>query len=91
MPTGTLTTASLAEEVASGATAAGAKLPSKTEASNPERKGGLPGVLRDFKPPDLSLAGDWGSFPSPVEVAVLALLWLCAGAILAYVLTFGRR
>ena len=90
-PTGTSTAASLAEEVAAVATAAGAKPPSKPEASKPERKGRLPGVLSDFKPPDLSLAGGWGSFPSPVETAVLALLWLCVGAILAYVLTFGRR
>ena len=90
-PTGTSTAASLAEEVAAGATAAGAKPPSKPEASKPERKGRLPGVLSDFKPPDLSLPGDSGTFPSPVEVALLALLWLCAGAILAYVLTFVRR
>ena len=90
-PTGTSPAASLPEEGVAGATAAGAKPPSEPEASKPERKGRLPGALSAFEPPDLSWPGDSGRFPSPVEVALLALLWLCAGAILAYGLTFGRR
>ena len=87
-PTGTSTAASLTAE---GAAAGGAKPPSKPEASKPERTGGLPGVLSAFKPPGLSLPVDSGSFPSLVELAALALVWLCAGAILAFVLTFVRR
>jgi hypothetical protein len=90
-PTGTSTAASLTEEGAAGATAAGAKPPSKPEASMPERKSRLHGVLSAFKPPGLSLPGYSGTFPWLVEAALLALLWLSAGAILAYVLTFVRR
>ena len=61
-PTETSTAASLTEEGAAGAAAAGAKPQSKPEASKPERKGWLPGVPSDFNPPDLSLAGGW-KFP----------------------------
>jgi hypothetical protein len=85
------TTPSLTEEGAAEATAAGPKPPSEQESSSkPERKGRFHGVLGAFKPPDLSLPGDSGSFPWLVGIAALALLSLSAGAILAYVLTFVR-
>lgn len=81
-PTGTSTAASPTEEGGTGATATGAKPRSKPEA---------PGVLSAFEAPDLSLPRDSGRFPWLVEAAALALMWLSAGAILAYVLTFVRR
>ena len=59
--------------------------------SKPKRKGRFQGVLGAFKPPELSLPGETGSFPWLLGVAALALLALSAGAILAYVLTFVRR
>jgi hypothetical protein len=43
-------------------------------------------VLSAFKPPELSLPGETGSFPWLLGVATLALLSLSAGATLAYVL-----
>jgi hypothetical protein len=88
MPTST--SASLTEEGA-GATAAGGKPPTKPDGSKPERKGKFRGVLGAFKPPDLSLPGDTGSFPWLVGLAALALLSLSGGAIVAYVLTFVYR
>lgn len=70
----------------------GPKASARPESSSkPERKGRFHGVLGAFKPPDLSLPGDTGSFPWLLGVAALALLALSAGAILAYVLTFVRR
>jgi hypothetical protein len=59
--------------------------------SKPKKKGRLQGVLGAFRPPDLSLPGETGSFPWLLGVAALALLALSAGAILAYVLTYVRR
>ena len=90
-PTGSSTAAALTEEGAAGATVGGAPPPSKPEASKPERTGRLHGALGAFKPPDLLLLGGSGRFPSPVEIAALALMWISAGAILAYILTSVRR
>jgi hypothetical protein len=86
------TTSSLAGGQTGGAAAGGPTSSSKQEStSKPKKKGRFQGVLSAFKPPDLSLPGDTGSFPWLLGVAALALLALSAGAILAYVLTFVRR
>jgi hypothetical protein len=83
---------SVAEGQAVGARAGGPTSSSKqAAASKPKKKGRLQGVLSAFKPPDLSLPGETGSFPWLLGVAALALLALSVGAILAYVLTFVRR
>jgi hypothetical protein len=90
--TGASTAASSLSGGQAGGAAGGPTASSKPESSSkPKRKGRFSGVLGAFKPPELSLPGDTGSFPWLVGVAALALLALSAGAILAYVLTFVRR
>jgi hypothetical protein len=84
-------TSSQAGGRASGSAADRAGPRSNPASSKPERKGRFHGILGAFKPPDLSLPGDAGTFPWLLGLAAIALLSLFAGAILAYVLTFVRR